>query len=185
VTLPGTGTVTINAHTTDAAGNTTVKEFALTDEEQVQLGSALSPIHKRLVVHQKILLEMSPEVSMINVTHATNSEGRPLAVAASVDAHMKLFTPIRAFLPSECQWVFHWLWTTAASTLLSRENIRRMELVLSDSNSKIYTPFNSVKAELYPHAIHGLCIFHLVTQPLAKLPIRGKDKPIVVSMLKA
>jgi hypothetical protein len=169
----------------------------LTNEEQVQLGSALSPIRKRLAVGQKILLavawvrederrlfEMFPEVFMIDVTHATNSEGRPLAVSASVDAHMKTFTPIRAFLPSECQWVFHWLWTTAIPTLLGRENIRRKELALSDGDSKIYTPFDSVKAELYPHAIHGLCNFHLVTQPLAKLQIRGKDKPIVVSMLK-
>jgi len=192
-----TSTVTINAHTTDAAGNTTIKKISLTKKEQLQLGSALSPIRDRLVVGQKILLavawvrederrlfELFPEIFMIDITHATNSEGRPLAVSAAVDAHMKTFTPIRAFLPSECQWVFHWLWTTAVPTLLGRENIRRTQLVLSDGDPKIYTPFDSVQEELYPQAIHGLCIYHLVTQPLAKLPILRKDKCQVVSMLK-
>jgi hypothetical protein len=43
-----TGAFTITAHTTDAPGNTTVKEFALTDEEQVQLGAALSPFANAL-----------------------------------------------------------------------------------------------------------------------------------------
>jgi hypothetical protein len=105
---------------------------------------------------------MSPEVFMMDVTHSTNSEGHPLAVSASIDVHMKTFTPIRAFLP------------TTVPTLLGRDN-----LVLSDGHSKIYIPFVSVKTELCPHAIHGLCIYHLVTQPLAKLRILEKDKPIV------
>jgi hypothetical protein len=43
----------------DAAGNTTVKEFALIDEEQVQLGTAISPIWQRLAVRQNILLAVA------------------------------------------------------------------------------------------------------------------------------
>jgi hypothetical protein len=189
-----TSTVIINALTTDADGNPIIKEIPLSNEEQVQLGTALSPIRERLMVGQKILLaaawvrederrlfEMFPEV---DVTHGTNSEGRPLGVSASIDVYVKTFTPLRAFLPSECQWVFHWLWTTAVPTLLGRENIRRTQLVVSDGDSKIYTPFNMVQETIYPQAVHGLCIYHLITQPLVRPPIRGKDKPIVLSMLK-
>jgi len=121
---------------------------------------------------------------MLDVTHDTNSEARPLAVSASIDSYMQTFTPIRAFLPSECQWVFHWLWASAIPSLLGHETIRRIRLVLSDGDSKIYTPFDSVKEKLYPSAIHGLCSFHLITQPLQKLPMRGKDKLEVKKMIQ-
>jgi hypothetical protein len=117
-------------------------------------------------------------------TFGTNSEGRPLAVTASFDAFLKTFTPIRAFLPSECQWVFQWLWTTAIPALLGKENISRIQLMLTDGDPKIYTPFNSVREELYPSAIHGLCIFHLLTQPLGKLDIRERADESVKAMIK-
>ena len=39
---------------------------------------------------------------MWDVTHATNMGARPLAVSASIDANMETFTPVLAFLPSEC-----------------------------------------------------------------------------------
>jgi hypothetical protein len=168
----------------------------LLPEEELQVESMLSPIYERLVVGQKILLaviwvredekrlfELFPEVLMLDVTFGTNSEGRPLAVTASFDASLKTFSPIRAFLPSECQWVFLWMWTTAIPTLLGHDNINRTQLVLTDGDSKIYNPFNSVQATLYPSAIHGLCKFHLVTQPLQKLDIHNKADEAVKRMV--
>jgi hypothetical protein len=127
---------------------------------------------------------MFPEIFMLDVTHATNIEARPLAVSASIDANMETFTPVRAFLPSECQWVFHWLWASAIPSLLGPENIRRIQLVLSDGDPKIYIPFDSLKENLYPSAIHGLCGFHLIIQFLQKLGLLGKDKPEVKMMIK-
>jgi hypothetical protein len=121
---------------------------------------------------------------MVDVTHGTNSEARPLCVSASIDANMNTFTPIRAFLPSECQWVFHWLWASAIPALLGIETIRRIQLVLSDGDAKIYIPFDSVRERLYPSAIHGLCSYHLVTQPLQRLRLQGRDKPQVKRMLE-
>ena len=53
------------------------------------------------------LFEMFPEIFMLDVTHATNIVARPLAVCASIAANMETFTPMRAFLSSECQWVLH------------------------------------------------------------------------------
>jgi hypothetical protein len=98
---------------------------------------------------------MFPEVLMGDVTFQTNGEGRPLFVTAAFDAYMNAFTPVRAFLPSECQWVFYWIWRVAIPTLLGRENIARTQLVLTDGDPKMYMPFDSIKEELYPSAIHG------------------------------
>jgi hypothetical protein len=170
---------------------------ALSDEEQMQLGEMLLPIRQRLQVGQKILLavawvraderrlfELFPEVFMLDVTFGTNNEGRPLGISASMDAELKTFTPVRAFLPSECQWVFQWLWKTGIPILLGKENLSRVQLVLSDGDSKIYNAFNSVQKDIYPAAIHGLCIFHLVTLPLGKLDIREKADIAVKGMVK-
>jgi len=187
----------VDVESTDSSGNKECCSFTLKDEEEIQLGNMLSPIHQRLQVGQKILLavvwirederrlfELFPEVFMIDITWQTNNEGRPLAVSASFDSQLKTFTPLRAFLPSECQWVFLWLWTTAIPTLLGKENISRTQLVLTDGDINMYNPFNTVKAALYPSAIHGLCIYHLVTQPMGKLDIVRKDISEVQRMVK-
>ena len=189
--------VSVVTHSADASGATTAEKFHLTNEEQYQLGASLSTIRDRLKVGQKILLalawvrsderrlfELYPEILMVDVTHGTNSETRPLCVSASIDANMKTFTPIRAFLPSECQWVFHWLWASAIPSLLGIETIRRIQLVLSDGDSKIYIPLDNVIQKLYPSAVHGLCSFHLVTQPLQRLRLQGRDKPQVKRVIE-
>jgi hypothetical protein len=181
----------------DENGIRSQTSVTLSPEEELQVESMLSPIYERLQVGQKILLavvwvradeqrlfELFPEVLMLDVTFGTNCEGRPLAVTASFDSFLKSFTPIRAFLPSECQWVFQWIWTTAIPALLGRDNISRTQLVLTDGDTKIYIPFNSVQAALYPGAIHGLCGYHLVTQPLGKLDIRDKGDDAVKGMIK-
>jgi hypothetical protein len=47
-----------------------------------------------------------PEVLSIDTTYGTNREKRPLLVFAGTDNNSKNFTALRAFLPSECEWVF-------------------------------------------------------------------------------
>ena len=189
--------VVVDVESSDANGSKSTTSITLSQDEEYQVKEMLEPIRHRLKVGQKILLavvwvrndekrlfELFPEVLMMDVTFGTNSEGRPLAVTAAFDSFLKTFTPIRAFLPSECQWVFNWLWGTAIPALLGKDNISRTQLVLTDGDSKIYTPFNSVKDELYPSAIHGLCMFHLLTQPLGKLAIQDRSDETVKAMVK-
>jgi hypothetical protein len=166
----------------------------LTSKEKTELGCMLLPVLERLRVGQKLLLavawvradekrlfELYPEVLMIDVTYGTNSEGRPLGLTACFDPDMKSFTPIRVFMPSECCWVFRWIWDTAIPNLLGRQNLKRVQLVLTDGDSKIYEQFNQVKEAIYSNACHGLCIYHLIVQPLQK-GITDKGDPIVKAM---
>jgi hypothetical protein len=189
--------IVLDIESSDGGGIRSTSSLSLSSQEGVQVSEFLFPVRDRLTVGQKILLgvvwvrederrlfELFPEVLMLDITFGTNSEGRPLAVTASFDSFLKSFTPIRAFLPSECQWVFLWIWTTAIPALLGKDNIRRIQLVLTDGDSKIYNPFNSVKALLYVSAIHGLCIFHLLTQPLGKLAIHDRADIDVKGMVK-
>ena len=87
-------------------------------EDHLSLGAILEPIRNRLTVGKKVLLavawcredelplfDLYPEVLMFDVTFGTNNEGRPMGITASPDGDMNVFTPIRAFLPSQCRWV--------------------------------------------------------------------------------
>jgi hypothetical protein len=52
---------------------------------------------------------MFPEGLSIDATYGTNREKRPLLVFSGTDNNRKNFTALRAFLPSECEWVFRYV----------------------------------------------------------------------------
>lgn len=166
--------------------------------DKLALGAALSSFRGKLSVGQKVLLavawchederhlfELFPEVLMFDVTYQTNNEGRPLGVTCSPDGNMDVFSPIRAFLPSECKWVFSWFFGTAIPTLLGTEPLKRTQLVLSDGDSKIYNAFEAHRDRFYPQAVHGLCMYHLVNKGLEKLKsnLIGLDEKEVKDLL--
>ena len=149
------------------------------EKDRFGLGEALHSIRNSLQVGKKVLLAVAwsrederklftkfPEVIMIDVTMGTNSQGLPEAVICCPGPDMKMYTPVRAFLPSQCNWVFGWLWGTALPTLLGSEKLTRTQLVLSDGDCKIYNSFEEHRSKFYPNAVHALCIFHLVTKPI-------------------
>lgn len=144
---------------------------------QMSLQSTLIGIRDRLVVGKKVLLavawtrlderrlfDLFPEVLIVDVTFGTNDEARPQWVSAAFDGNMNVFTPVRAFLPSQCKWVFDWLFSTAMPSLLSKDALGRIRLVISDGDEKIYSAFDANQKRHYPNAKHGLCVYHLVTK---------------------
>ena len=163
----------------DSGGSSDFQFDLGTLEDQLSLGTFLEPVRDRLQVGQRILLavawcrtdekrlfELFPEVLMFDVTFGTNYEHRPLGMTASPDGDMNVFTPVRAFLPSECSWVFDWVFRTAFPTLLGKESLKRTQLVMSDGDKQIYNAFDGCQQELYPNAKHGLCAYHLVSKQL-------------------
>ena len=176
------------AECTDSTGTTTRTNAILSAEEKTEIYNVVCPVLKQLRVGQKILLavawvredekrlfELYPEVLMMDVTYGTNNDCRPLLLTAAFDSDMKSFTPLRAFLLSECRWVFQWIWATAIPTLLGREYISRVQLVLTDGDVNIYVPFDELKEEFYPNAVHALCMFHKIIQALPKLRLLKRD----------
>jgi hypothetical protein len=153
-----------------------------TATEKMQLGAVLHAIKAELVVGKKVLIgcawcredevrlfKMFPEVLMVDVTMGTNNQRMPQLVSCSPGPDMKIFTPVRAFLPSQCQWVFMWVFGVVFPTLLGTEACNCIQLVLTDGDHKEYDSFEAHKKEFYRNAVHGLCIFHLVTQPISRL----------------
>lgn len=60
--------------------------------------------------------------------------------------------------------------------------INALQLDKNSDTSTITTSSSRTGMDLYPNAIHGLCIYHLVTQPLKKLNFIHGDKPEVKGM---
>ena len=185
----------VSLETPDENGMITATNVAVNNEQdKVGLGEALHSIRKNLQVGKKVLLAVAwsredertlfskfPEVMMIDVTMGTNSQGLPEAVICCPGPDMKIYTPVRAFLPSQCKWVFGWIWGTAIPILLGKNNLRRTQLVLSDGDCKIYNAFEEHRSQTYPSAVHGLCIFHLVTKPItdAGYKLRNRENALV------
>ena len=106
---------------------------------------------------------------MLDVTFGTNAETRPLGLTASIDGNMNLFTPVRVFMPSQCQWVFVWIFMTAIPGLLDKASLRILQMFLSDGDDKIYLAFEKAKSVYMPFAVHQLCVYHLVTQGIENM----------------
>ena len=143
--------------------------------DQMKVGSKILLAIAWVKGSERRLFELFPEVGIADVTAGTNNEKRPLFIFVGRDSNGKTFYGLRAYLPSECRWVFHWLWSEAIPKLLGPENVKRIQLILTDGDINLYEPLDACLPKYYPSAMTGLCIFHLVMQPLEKLPFMFKD----------
>jgi hypothetical protein len=178
--------VSLSVTSVSQSGHETTSQYQLESAlDKLSLGETLLPLREQLSIGQRILLavawsredevrlfEMFPEVLLLDVTFQTNNEGRPLAVTACPDSNMESFVPVRVFMPSQCKWVFGWIFGTAIPTLLGTEALERTQLVLTDGDPKIYDSFEEHRRSFYPTAQHSLCMYHLVTKGIERIGSR-------------
>jgi len=107
-----------------------------------------------------------PELMVADCTAQTNDEGRPMFIISGRDAEGKLFVALRAFLPSECRWVFQYIWSFVVPKLFG-DAIKRNQVLLTDGDANIYEPFCQLRESLYPNSNHYLCFYHLVAKQLS------------------
>ena len=151
-------------------------------QEKVALGRALMAVREKLTVGDEIMIgsawaredeclmfEQFPEVFMFDVTFGTNDEQRPFGVGVAMDGDMKSFTPLRVFMPSQCGWVFNWIFGNAMPALFGADVLDRIQLFLTDGDRTMYGAFQNNQETLYRHARHGLCMYHLVVQGINAL----------------
>ena len=147
--------------------------------DKIGIAEALEAVREDLYVGKQVLLGVAwcrederqlfcryPEILMVDTTFQTNNQGRPLFTSVGVGRDMESFSPFRVLLPSQCRWVFGWIWDIVAPTLLGPEILERVQLVLTDGDPNIYLSFEQYKDKHYPNAVHGLCAYHLVVKAL-------------------
>jgi hypothetical protein len=83
-------------------------------------------------------ITMSPKVVSIDTTYGTNREKRPLLVFSGTKNNRKNFTALRAFLPSECEWIFRYVFEIAIPSLIGEATVERINQINTDGDRKIY-----------------------------------------------
>jgi hypothetical protein len=63
---------------------------------------------------------MYPQLLAVDTTRDTNIEDRMLMIVAGFDNMRRNFPSLRAFLPSECQWVFHFSFSYVFQNFLDK-----------------------------------------------------------------
>ncbi len=154
----------------------------------------MQPLCERLQVDSKIFLgvawvrrqeqrlfQLFPEVIWCDVTLQTNRDN--FFVNAGVSSTGEAFSALWAFLSYERLWVFSWQWPIACHRLLGTDNVSRNKICLSDGNNNIYNAFDSARDSHFPKSMHGLCLYHLVLQPLQKMALCNKNQESIKKIL--
>jgi hypothetical protein len=84
------------------------------------------------------LFRLFPEVTFWDTQQKTNREKRPCFLGCGKDSENRCFTYLGAFMPSECRWVFHWLYSKAMHTLLGRTYLQKSILSLTGGDNNEY-----------------------------------------------
>jgi hypothetical protein len=70
---------------------------------------------------------MYPEFLSVDTTGDTNIDDRVMMIVDGLDNMRRNFPSLRAFLPSECQWVFHLLLSYVFPKLLGQGTVRHIK----------------------------------------------------------
>jgi hypothetical protein len=88
-------------------------------------------------------ITMFTKVLSIDTTYGTNREERPLLVFSGTDNNRKNFTVMRAFLPSECEWVFRYVFEVAIPSLIGEATVERIDQINTDGDRQFYNPLTN------------------------------------------
>jgi hypothetical protein len=127
-------------------------------------------------------ITMFPEVLSIDTTYGTNREKRPLLVFAGTDNSMKNFTALCVFLPSECEWVFRYVFEIAIPSLIGEATVDRINQINNDSDRQIYNPLTNCildKTSPWFGCIHVLCNYHMLGK-LFSMKVKITDSNIML-----
>jgi len=123
--------------------------------------------------HEKRLFQQFPYVLKIDSTMDTNKENRPLLVITGRDNDGKSFTVLRAYLPNQRMWTFHWIFQTVIPALLGQD-IKRTSMIITDGDSQEITQLDNAILQYFPQVFRQRCGWHLVTRGWDRYcPARG------------
>jgi hypothetical protein len=103
----------------------------------------------------------------LDTTPMTNIEDMPLMIMAGMETNRKSSPFVRAFLPSEGEWVFDFSMVVALPLLYGINVIRNIQQVTTDGDKQIYNPLDILsrdKSSPWYGVNHMLCTFHLAEQ---------------------
>jgi hypothetical protein len=110
------------------------------------------------------LFQLYGNVLYIDVTNDTNQEKRPMLTIVVKDGNGKTYTVLRCLMPHECRWIFRWLFKISLPTLLGRDNLKRVNVVITDGDTQETAVLDDCIDTLFlPNgAVRVRCLWHAV-----------------------
>jgi hypothetical protein len=97
---------------------------------------------------------------------------RHLLVFADTDNNRKNFTALCAFLPSECEWVFRYVFEVVIPSLIGEATVENINQINADGDIQIYIPLTNCileKSSPWFGCIHHvLCNYHMIDKLFSK-----------------
>jgi hypothetical protein len=113
---------------------------------------------------QRQLLALFPEALMTDMIFKTNNEKWPLYqhICGKTSSN-ETYGGFYAFLPSQGNWVSDYMWCVAIPALADQRVLKRNNLMITDGDQHMYSPFVQQIPNFYLNSKHRLCTFHLLT----------------------
>jgi hypothetical protein len=86
----------------------------------------------------------------IDATSDSNKEGRPLVTVTSKDSYGRMFFVLRCFLPSEQSWAYRWLFQTVFPSLIGKDVLNKVNIVVTDGDSQEITQLEEAVNKFFP-----------------------------------
>lgn len=142
--------------------------LGLNDLQQLMVAFAYTtPLQQRM-------FEIHPEVICIDTTQETNNEDRPLLTISGMDNNGKMFPILKAFLPHERGWIFHWIMCVVMPKLFSKEAIEGVKLIISDGDAQEIAAIDEAIDKFFINAIRQRCGWHIIDKGWER---RGPKSP--------
>jgi MULE transposase domain len=126
------------------------------DNQDLMMGCAwTTPPEKRL-------FKMFSEVLHIDCTADTNHEDRPFLTITGRNSLGNMFTVLRAYLPNERAWVFRWLFQTVMPTLLGKDGMKRVKVIVTDGDSQETSQLDIAISLHFGDVCRVRCGWHIV-----------------------
>ena len=102
-----------------------------------------------------------PECLFADVTAGTNKEQRPFFHLCGKDNCNKVFTILRAWLPSECAWVFHWINHKVLVSFYPNTLLKKIRIYITDGDPQEMSQTDSFIRTYAPNCIRIQCGWHI------------------------
>jgi hypothetical protein len=132
------------------------EQLGVEDTQDLMIGCAWT------IPSEKRLFKMFSEVLHIDCTADTNQEDRPFLTITGRDSNGNMFTVIRAYLPNERAWVFRWLFQTVMPSLLGKDYISRVKVIVTDGDSQETSQLDIAIALHFHNVCRVRCGWHVV-----------------------
>jgi len=123
-----------------------------------------SRVHHKLKKDQNLLVALSwvvpserrmfklyHETLFVDSTESTNNEGRPLLTMGGYDSCGKMYKFLRSFLPNQRARSFRWIFFLVLLTMFSKNNIDKINVIISDGDDQEYHQIDHDINLLCPH----------------------------------